>query len=386
MKINIQLTKTAIFLIGVNKIMKKNILFINTGIIWGGVEGWNYKTAKALKNKGYNIFVLAKKDTPFARKCEVADLNVEYIEKINSSTFLNIARVIKLRNYLKHNKINVMFFCQSSHFKFASLAGYLANVDRIVYRRALAKPINNHFYNRLALKKFVTDFMAISKTTLNKSLEKLPENFISKEKIKLIYNGVNSKKFVDPKIEKNIRKQYNIDKDDILIANIGRLGRQKAQQDLISAINELNKYYKKFKVLFVGTGDKLKEYKNLVNELNLEDKIIFTGFREDIPSILKQVDFVAHSAIYEGCPWIVLEAMAAGKPIVAVDIPSIRELVVAGKTGYLSGRDKKDLSDSLLKMIKNKECAKMGKYGKEIYQKYYTFKDMIENIENKLIN
>ncbi|PTX16248.1 Glycosyltransferase involved in cell wall bisynthesis [Halanaerobium congolense] len=365
--------------------MTNNILFINTGVIWGGVEGWNYKTAKALDKRGYNIFILAKSETPFSKKCKKANLQVNTIKEINSSSFFNLFRVNKLKKYLIKNKIDVMFFCQSSHFKFASLAGYLANVDRIIYRRALAKPINNHFYNRLALENFVTDFMAISKTTLNKSLEKLPENVVSKEKIKLIYNGVNSKKFVNPKIKNNIRKQYNIDQDDILIANIGRLGRQKAQQDLINAINELNKNYKKFKVLFVGTGDKAQEYKNLVKELNLEDKIIFTGFREDVPSILKQVDFVAHSAIYEGCPWIVLETMAAAKPIVAVDIPSVRELVIDGETGILSERNTTKFANTLLKMIQNKEKEKMGEYAQKIYKKNYTFNKMIDNIEKRIL-
>lgn len=364
----------------------KNILFINTGVIWGGVEGWNYKTAIELKKRGYNIFILAKENTPFAEKYKTSNLQVDKIKKINSSTFINLYRVYKLVNYLRKNEIDVIFFCQSSHFKFASLSGYIAGVNKVIYRRALAKPINNHLYNRLALKNFVTDFMAISKTTLKKSLEELPNDIISDNKIKLIYNGVNSNKFVNPKIKDNIREQYNIDKEDVLIANIGRLGRQKAQQDLINALDELNKKYKKFKVLFVGTGDKLQDYKKLVNELELEDKIIFTGFREDIPSILKQVDFVAHSAIYEGCPWIVLETMAASKPIVSVNIPSVRELIVDGKTGYLSKRNKKQLADTLLKMIKNQERHKMGEVAYEVYKEKYTFNDMVNNIEKEFLS
>ncbi|CCU81047.1 Glycosyltransferase [Halanaerobium saccharolyticum subsp. saccharolyticum DSM 6643] len=364
----------------------KNILFINTGIIWGGVEGWNYKTAKALNEIGHNVFILAKAGTPFLKKCREANLQVETIEKIDSGTFLNMLRVHRLKKYLKKNKIEVMFFCQSSHFKFASLAGYLAGVDKIIYRRALAKPINNHFYNRLALKNFVTDFMAISKTTLEKSLEKLPKDLISGDKIKLIYNGVNYDKFVNSNIKSDLRKEYNIDEEDTVIANIGRLGRQKAQQDLINAISVLEKKYKKFKVLFIGTGDHHKKFKNLVETLNLEDKIIFTGFRDDIPSILSQVDFVAHSAIYEGCPWIILETMAAAKPIVSVDIPSVRELVIDGETGYLTARNKEKFADALFKMIQNKEREKMGNYAHEIYKENYTFNNMIKNIEKEFLS
>jgi len=153
---------------------KKNILFINTGIIWGGVEGWHFKTAKALKKRGHNIFILAKNNTPFQLKCENAGLHIDYFNKIEDASFLNPIRIYRLVNYLKNNKIHTMFFCQSSHFKLASISGKIAGVENIVYRRALANPINNHLYNRIAMEKFITHFMGISKITIEKSFENLP--------------------------------------------------------------------------------------------------------------------------------------------------------------------------------------------------------------------
>ncbi|RCW45009.1 glycosyltransferase [Halanaerobium sp. MA284_MarDTE_T2] len=365
---------------------QKNVLFINTGIIWGGVEGWHFKTAKSLKKRGYNVFILAAKNTPFEKKCKKAELNVETINTIGNSTFVNLIRVYKLVKYLRKNNIEAMFFCQSSHFKFASLCGYLAGVKKIIYRRALAKPINNHLYNRVALKNFVTDFMAISKTTLAKSVENLSEDILKKIKIQLIYNGVKFDKYAFPEIKTDLRKEFSIGEDEIIIANIGRLGRQKAQQDLIKSIEILKNYHNKFKVLFVGTGNKRKEYEHLVSQLGLEEDIIFTGFRNDIPSILSQVDFVAHTAIYEGCPWIVLETMAAGKPIVSVDIPSVEELVCEGVTGYLVERDYNKIANGILKMINNNDRDNLGYNAQKICQKNYTFNNMVDKIESEFLN
>jgi len=364
----------------------KNILFLNTGIIWGGVEGWHYKTAKELLKRGYNVKILAVKNTPFHKRCQSAGLDVDFIKKINSGAFLNPIKIFKLSRYLKKEKIDVMFFCQSSHFKIGSVAGYLAGVERIIYRRALAKPINNHFYNRIFLNKCITDFMAISKTTLEKSFEKLPKNVISNSKIKLIYNGVKKSDFLESKADLNLRKEFNIKDDEVLIANIGRLGNQKAQQDLLYAVGVLKNEFTKFKVLIVGKGNRINEYKDIVNKLNLSDKVIFTGFRKDIPSILKQIDFVVHTALYEGCPWIVLETMAAGKPIVAVEIPSIEELVIDGETGYLSPRNRNELSDNIFRMIKSENKKEMGKKAKNIFENNYTFELMINKIEDYFLS
>lgn len=364
----------------------KNILFINTGVIWGGVEGWHFKTAKALKKRGHNIFILAKNNTPFQKKCESVGLHVDTIGKIEDASFLNPVRIIRLVNYLRDNKIQTMFFCQSSHFKLASIAGKIAGVENIVYRRALANPINNHLYNRIAMEKFITHFMGISKITIEKSFEKLPKKIVDNIKTELIYNGVKYDDFVNPKINSDIRKEFNIKDDEILMANIGRLGEQKSQDDLINALAYLKENYTNFKTLFVGTGDYRSNYENLVKKLSLEKNVIFTGFREDIPSILSQIDFLAHSALYEGCPWIILETMAAGKPIVSVDIPSVREIVDNGINGYLSQRDKYSLGKTILKMIQNNKREEMGKRGHEKYKDNYTFERMIDQIEGSFLS
>jgi glycosyltransferase involved in cell wall biosynthesis len=365
---------------------KKNILFINTGLIWGGVEGWHFKTAKALKDRGYKVFVLAKNDTPFQRRCEKAGIHVDTIKKIKDYSFLNPLRIWRLVNYLKKKKINTMFFCQSSHFKLASIAGSIAGVNNIVYRRALANPINNHIYNRIAMRRFITHFMGISKTTISKSFEKLPQSIVEDVNIKLVYNGVKYEEFATPEINNNLRKEFNIKDDEILIANIGRLGKQKAQDDLINALTYLKEKYTNFKMLFIGTGDYRSKYEKLVNEFSLENHVVFTGFREDIPAVLNQIDFLVHSALYEGCPWIILETMAAGKPIVSVDIPSVSELLDDGVNGYLSERDKYSFGKTILKMIKNDKRAELGKKSYQKYKDNYTFEIMINKIEKYFLN
>ncbi|MBM7622958.1 glycosyltransferase [Sporohalobacter salinus] len=369
--------------------MSKRILFMNTGTGWGGVEKWHYDTALALQKRGYKIFVLGIKDEMFYNKCKEAGLTVANIEHIGDVTFINPFRLYWLVKYLKKNSIDAIFFCQSSHFKYGSLAAKLAGVESIIYRRALAKPIKNKFYNRWLLKYCVTDFMSISEVTRDENLKKIPNDYLAQEKIKLIYKGVKKDKFINPKIISNLREEFGIEDDELIIGNVGRLCRQKAQQYLIEALPIVLKEIDRIRVLLVGgSNDREKLYRKKVKELGLEDKVIFTGFREDIPSILKQLDFMVHTAIYEGgAPWVILEAMMAGVPIVTTDATTIPEFVTDGVNGYLAkNKDPDDIAKNILKMINNSERDKLGQKSAEIAREKFSFEKMVDEIEEKILN
>ncbi|GAB6137363.1 glycosyltransferase family 4 protein [Halanaerobaculum tunisiense] len=367
--------------------MVENLLFMNTGTGWGGLEKWHYKTALEFKKRGYQIFILAKGDTQFYNRCREANFEVQEIEHIGDTTFINPIRVYRLIKYLKINDINAVFLGQSSHFKYGSLAAKLAGVEKVIYRRALAKPINNRFYNRWLLKYCVTDFMSISKITREANLKKLPPNYLAEEKLKLVYKGVDKDKFINPELKSDIRKEFDIEDDELIIGNIGRLCRQKAQQYLIEALPEVLKEYEKFKVLIVGEGKKKQVYKEKAKDLGVENKIIFTGFREDIPSILKQIDFMVHTAIYEGgSPWVILEAMMAGVPIVSTEATTIGEFITEGETGYLAeDKNPADIAQKIIKMINNQQREKIGEKGFEIAQEKFSSEKMIDNIEKKIL-
>lgn len=367
----------------------KNILIMNTGTGWGGLEAWFYKTAAALQQRNYNIFILAQNNSEFYKKSAEQGFNVTGIEHIGDGTFLNPARINFLVKYLKRNDIDAMFLAQSSHFKYGSIAGKLAGTEKIIYRRAIAKPIKNKFYNRLFLKYFITDFMSISEITRDMNLRDIPEGVLDKSKEKLVYKGVKKDNFLDPEIKSDLREKFEIKDDELILVNIGRMCRQKAQQYLIEALPKVIEKHQKIKVLFVGKlGGKENKYKKLAEEYGVEDNIIFTGFRKDIPSILKQADFMVHTAIYEGgSPWVILEAMMAGLPIVSTEAITIPEFVQDGVNGYIAeNKNPEDIADKVIKMIENEDRSKLGQKSAEIAAEKYTFEKMIDNIEEKIFN
>ena len=363
----------------------KNILFVNTGVVWGGVENWHYNSAVGLKKRGYNVYCMAFEGSPFYNKCIDAGLDVISIKRIREFTWLNPFRIHALTSFLKKNNINVVFFCQAPHFKFVSIAAKCAGVERIVYRRALAKPIKKKFYNIFLIKHCVTDILGISEITLKETLKYLPDDISIQKNI--IYNGVNIDKFIDMAEESNLRKEFNIKDAELFIVNVGRLCPQKAQDRFIHAISELvKKGFENFKAVIVGRGEDEEELKNLCRELQLEDKVVFAGFREDVGCFLKQADFMVHTAVYEGCPWVIIEAMLSSLPVVALNISTLPEFVVDGKTGYLaSPEDNVDIADKIIKIMDSSLRGKMGKHAFSIAEKKYTSQTMLDGIEKTFL-
>jgi glycosyltransferase involved in cell wall biosynthesis len=305
------------------------------------------------------------------------------ISKIGSATFINPARIIKLSNYLKKNKINNLFFCSSPTFKLGSIAAKLAGVEKIVYRRGSAIPINDKFYNHFLLNNCVTDFIANSKATKREALKYMTD--FPQERAQLIYNGVKIDRFKDVQLKTNIHEEFNIPEDKLVLVNVGRLHQQKGQSYLIDAVDKLKENYQDFVVLLVGDGPKEKELKARVKELGVEDYIIFAGFRKDIPSLLTQSDFMVHTALWEGFGFVIAEAMAAGIPVVATDCSNIPELITPGKDGFLAESENyQDIAEQMLKMC-NSEIEEMGKAARETAQERFSFARMVEETDNLIV-
>ncbi len=131
----------------------------------------------------------------------------------------------------------------------------------------------------------------------------------------VIHPGIEIPEVSEGKIEK-IRKELNIN-GRVTITFVGRLIGVKGVEVLISALRGLKI---DFKALIVGDGPDRKKLENLVKEYNLEERVIFAGWRRDIPVILAASDIFVLPSYSEGLPIALLEAMAAGKACVVTDI------------------------------------------------------------------
>jgi glycosyltransferase involved in cell wall biosynthesis len=196
----------------------------------------------------------------------------------------------------------------------------------------------------------------------------------NEEKVLAIPNGIPRERAVPKRSKEEIRKELKLTQE-IVILSTGRLAPQKGLEYLIKSIPILfSKIKKSFKVLLVGEGP-LKSYlENLIKTLGIEQYVKFLGFRNDIGNLLSISDIVVLLSLWEGLSIALLEAMAAGKPIVATNIGSNSEVIKDGVSGLLvPSKDSKALAEAVMKILLNPDLAKkLGNSARVVYQNYYT--------------
>jgi len=360
----------------------KKILFLNSCVEWGGGEKWTLETALELDQRGFDVIIASVEESELYQRAVKHGLTTKIVPVRSSLSVLNPFKMWSFIKYLRATEVDTMFLNLSQDLKFGAWAADLAGLEQIIYRRGSAIPIKDRFYTKFLLEDCVTDIIANSKSTKETILKNTKE-WLSADKIEIIYNGIQIEEIEEAAIETDIRQEFDIAESTTLIANVGRLSEQKGHCYLVETVQLLARERDDFKVLVVGKGELEEEIKAQVKELGLEDYIIFTGFRTDVYSIMKQIDFLLHTALWEGFGFVVAEAMAAGKPVVSTDVSNISEIINDGGTGYLAeAKTPEDIAEKTIKMIEHsKETRKqMGKQGGKIVKDNFSFSAKIEQL------
>ncbi len=166
-----------------------------------------------------------------------------------------------------------------------------------------------------------------------------------------------------------------------LIAYIGRLESERQPELLIDALGIVNEWTDAWEACIIGEGSRLRSCRQLTDRLHLSSKITFTGWMEDVTDILNAADALANPCAVESFGLSTLEAMANGKPVVAINGNGSSELVQDGETGILTENNPLAFSGGILRLLENPERAKeMGSNGKRRFQEHYTARKMTESI------
>lgn len=202
------------------------------------------------------------------------------------------------------------------------------------------------------------------------------------KKIVVIHNGIDLEEFDTAPSDSLLRETGGIGRDEILLGCIGRLERRKGQEDLLLAMKDIENA----KLILVGGGD--EEYKirlqDLCRDLGITDRVFFLGQRDDIPALLRAIDIIVFpSREGEGFPRVILEAMAAGRPVIATDNAGISEAVVDGVTGYIvSEGDPSSMAAKIKELIANKALREeMGERGRKRVEGLFTIQRHVEGVQ-----
>ena len=204
------------------------------------------------------------------------------------------------------------------------------------------------------------------------------------QKIVTIHSGVDIDRYMNAKpngIEK--KKSLGLDTDSPIIGFVGWLLPIKGAMNLLKAMRRICLSVPEARLVFVGKGELESILKAEAERSGLADNVKFLGWRDDVQDLMPLFDVFVLPSLNEGMGRVLVEAMAAARPIVASNVGGIPDLIKHGKNGLLvpSG-DEKALADSILRLIYNPhEAREMGQNGKEMCFGY-NVNAMVDQIDN----
>ena len=206
----------------------------------------------------------------------------------------------------------------------------------------------------------------------------------SPDKLLKIHSGVDLKQFMQPNgnlAEK--RRSLGLEQKEAVIGFVGWLIPIKGPEYLLKAMDYIWPEHPETSLVMVGKGDLDVDLRAEALRKNVNGKVKFLGWREDIDEIMPIFDMLVLPSLNEGMGRVLVEAMAAGKPVVASRVGGIPDLVRHGETGYLvPPADEKALANGIKKLLDDPGRAKqMGQQGKE-YCRQFSLEAMIEKLDD----
>lgn len=192
-----------------------------------------------------------------------------------------------------------------------------------------------------------------------------------KKEAKILRNGIETSSFkFSALIRKQIREEFLIDESSFVIGHIGRFNHQKNHSYLLKIFAKVARKHTNAYLLLVGDGVLRKEIEKKIKKLKLEERVILTGVREDIPHLLQAIDLFVFPSLHEGLPVTLIEAQAACTPCMISDVISREVDMGLNLINYISLKDQGRWIDEIDKQINtraSREVDSVSALGKKGY-------------------
>ncbi len=380
--------------------IKKSLLYIITQAEWGGAQRYIFDLAANLVDE-FDITVatgIDGDDQELDKRLKDYKIKRFVFKHLRReiNPYHDILAIFEIARFLRQNHFDIIHLNSSK----AGVIGALANaVNRFFAPLRMTKKIiyTAHGWVYLEPLPFWRRWIYLGMEKIAARLRDATIVLSEKEKKVALRYGTAKKNsvFVIPNgidltalnflSREEARKRLKINNDEIVIGTIANLYKTKGLEYLIEAIKILNiqsagwRTISNIKTVIIGEGDERNNLQTKIKELGLENNISLSGSIPDAYKYLKAFDIFVLPSVKEGFPYTILEAMAAGLPIVATEVGAIPEILENQKTGVLMPpADSQALTEAFVSLIKNPEHAKqLGANAQEAVKKF-DLKTMIE--------
>ena len=359
-----------------------NVLYLINALCAGGAEKVVARTVTLLDRKRYDPIVCCLwKSGPVAEEIERKGVKVICL---GARSRLDLTVVPKLFRLLKREEIHIIHSFLFHANMLGRIMGRLAGVPVILSSERTMEMEGKH---RL-LVNWLTSPLADKIITVSEAVREFASDNIgiAPDKLITIYNGVDLSEFApNPNREgiEEAKRELGIDPSRMVVGTVGHLEEEKGCEYLLRAAAQVSVQDGKVTFLLVGDGSQRARLENLAEDLSISSKVLFMGYRNDIPRILSVMDIFVLPSLYEGLPNALLEAMAACRPVVATQAGGVPEVVVEGETGFLiPPRAPGALARAICVLLEDRERAReMGMAGRKRVERLFSVETMVAKTE-----
>ena len=346
-----------------NENRKNNILHISRTMDIGGAERIVYQLSSDLKDEFDSVHV-ASTGGLWESELSAKEIQHHKILDIDSKNPLTVIKILySIGQIIKNNEITIVH----THHR---MAAFYIRLLKLVHPKLIhVYTAHNVFKDKLPLYGFA--LKNAKSVAVGEAVNKNLKEDVGITDSRVIYNGVVLKE-TDDQVDEII--SYG----GIKLGCIARLSEQKGLTYLLDAMSLLT--IKDIRLFIVGEGELREELENKVKELNLQDSVIFLGYRKDIVECINSFDFCVLPSVFEGFGLVAIEAFMNSKTLVATDIPGLNE-VVTNKNGVLvPAKDPAALASAIDKLATDATLRQeLASQAKKDYENRFSYPMFLEN-------
>jgi glycosyltransferase involved in cell wall biosynthesis len=308
---------------------------------------------------------------------EVLALGRKDVHGFSPSLVLEIWRLLKGRD------IRILRTHQYEAGLYGRLAGLWAGTPVVIpsfhniYRKR--KPHRERINRILGM--FSSRIVAVSECVKSEIVgyDRIPAG-----KVRVIYNGIDPAEFQGQVRTDEVKAALGLAPHCRILGTMGRMKTQKGQAFLLEAFAGLRRRMDDLRLLIVGDGPLRPDLEQRAKDLGIDKEVRFAGSRRDIYPFLSIMDLFVLPSLWEGMGTAIVEAMAAGRPVVASDIPPLREIIPSSELGLLvPPGDAKALERAVEQLLKEKgRSERMGKLAREYAESTFSIQGVVSEYQD----
>ena len=341
------------------------ILHIDPERNWGGGEVQVFGLLTYLAARGHRNDLLTHPQGRLFAESQKLNVRAQGFAVRND---FDVKSGFRLRRLIREQKYDIVHFHTKRAHALALWLSRRGDDPKYVVTRRMDYPIAKGWYTDMLYNRRVDGVVAISQPIV----EILVKAGVDPKRICRIHSGVDASRFGLS------ADRPRPDSDPVVVGSAAVMEERKGHRYLLEAARLLKDRGYQIRYLIAGEGSLRKSLEAMVETLGLREEVRFAGFISDVAAFLAGIDIFAMPSLYEGLGVAVLEAMAAGKPVVATNVGGLAESIIDSMTGFLvAPRDSQALADAIGKLAGEKSLAhEMGQRGAARVQEHFSLETM----------